>query len=411
MTPRSAPASSNQAAPPSTAPTCPVCGTPAPGPFFALPDVPVHIGRQWPTAATARACPRGDIALHACPHCTHVFNARFEPEKMTYAGDYDNALDHSPRFRAYLQALAEGLIDRYDLHGTTIMEIGAGNGAFLSLLARLGDNRGVGFDPSSTPEALSPDAARRVTLIPDYYTDDRAVPDAALICGRHVLEHVPDPVSLLRTMRRAAEAGAPDAAVYVEVPNLALILDTLSVWDVIYEHVSYFSLRSLATAVTAAGLRVRRAEPAYDRQFLRVEAVPDASAPAAAPDPTWPAPSAEALDAFQGRVDQGRRRWTRVLDRARQENERTVLWGAGAKAVGFMHLLDLSPASAPAAIVDINPHKQGAFLPGSGLAVVPPTALTTAPPAHVIVMNPIYKDEIRSMLDDLDLHPTLHCAS
>ena len=62
-------------------------------------------------------------------------------------------------------------------------------------------------------------------------------------------------------------------------------------------------------------------------------------------------------------------------------------------------------------MVDINPHKQGTFLPGSGLAVVPPAALTSAPPTHVIVMNPIYKDEIRAMLDDLELHPTLHCAS
>ena len=52
-------------------------------------------------------------------------------------------------------------------------------------------------------------------------------------------------------------------------------------------------------------------------------------------------------------------------------------------------------------VVDINPHKQGTFLPATGQAVVSPTYLQGYQPDVVIVMNPVYREEIWRSLQEL----------
>ena len=58
-------------------------------------------------------------------------------------------------------------------------------------------------------------------------------------------------------------------------------------------------------------------------------------------------------------------------------------------------------------MIDINPFKQGKYLPGTGHLVSAPESLVAAPPDTVIVMNPIYLDEVGTMLADLGLSPEL----
>lgn len=58
-----------------------------------------------------------------------------------------------------------------------------------------------------------------------------------------------------------------------------------------------------------------------------------------------------------------------------------------------------------AAVVDINPYKQGKFMPGTGHPVIAPMALIDQPPDLVVVMNPIYVREIQSSLKDMGLLP------
>jgi hypothetical protein len=55
------------------------------------------------------------------------------------------------------------------------------------------------------------------------------------------------------------------------------------------------------------------------------------------------------------------------------------------------------------AVVDINPFRHGKWLAGSGKQVIAPESLKAAPPGVVLVMNPIYSDEIRGDLHKLGI--------
>jgi hypothetical protein len=55
------------------------------------------------------------------------------------------------------------------------------------------------------------------------------------------------------------------------------------------------------------------------------------------------------------------------------------------------------------AAVDINPHKHGTFMAGTGHPVIAPRDLVDISPELVVVMNPVYLDEIGNDLKELGL--------
>ena len=93
------------------------------------------------------------------------------------------------------------------------------------------------------------------------------------------------------------------------------------------------------------------------------------------------------------------------LDIAR--GEKVVLWGSGSKGVSFLSTLALGDAIEY--VVDINPYRQGHFMPSTGQEIIAPETLKDYQPDHVIVMNPIYCDEIQADLDRLGVSAKI-CA-
>ena len=375
---------------------CPVCESAELQPFYAQNGVPTHVGILWPTRHEAIDCPRGDLHLEYCSQCGLVYNTDFDADLNTYGHSYDNALHFSGLFQDYERNLAQHLINTYKIQHGDVVEIGSGSGHFLGVVCALGENRGTGFDPSYDPEHAEP-LPDRVQVVNEYFSREHVDSRADLVICRHVLEHVADPAGMLRSIREGI-GDNPTTVLYLEVPNALLALRRLSVGDLIYEHVSYFLASSLRTAVESAGFEILDLRESYDGQFLSVEARPTERS--AHPEPTAPAPDVLAdIRAFDERARERVSVWRDLLDRLSGTGERTVAWGAGAKAVGFFNLLDVTDAIDR--VVDVNPRKQDTFLAGTGQAVVAPESLVADPPGTVLVMNPYYAAEIERTLADL----------
>ena len=67
-------------------------------------------------------------------HLLAHFNTAFDGALADYTGAYENSLHYSPTFRRYAEEQAATIVDRYDLHYKTIVEIGCGDAYFLKLL-------------------------------------------------------------------------------------------------------------------------------------------------------------------------------------------------------------------------------------------------------------------------------------
>ncbi|RMG92430.1 MAG: methyltransferase domain-containing protein, partial [Chloroflexi bacterium] len=246
----------------------------------------------------------------------------------------------------------------------------------------------------------------RVTIIPDYYSEAYTTTPADFICSRHVLEHIADPVAFLRMVRRAI-GDRVNTAVFFEVPNMAYTLHNMAIWDIIYEHCSYFTPQSLRYLFTRCGFRVLAVNTTYAGQFLTIEAMPD--------DASSDLPAGEHIQELETAVSQFGRHlqekithWQHTLHSLHQQNQHATIWGVGSKGVTFLNLMDTA-RQIPYAI-DINPRKHGKYVTGTGQPIHPPEHLQQHPPDLIILMNPIYQDEIRQMTSNMGLSPKFTLA-
>jgi hypothetical protein len=388
--------------------SCPGCGFPDLAPFFESRGVPVDVGVQWASREVAQSCPRGDIRLAFCRKCGLVVNTAFAPQLLSDMQSYENPLDFSATFRAYAQALALQLIERYDVRGKTVVEIGCGSGSFLRQLCALGGNRGVGFDPGYPgAEGGNEGTCPAVHIIADEYSPRYAGQHADLLCCRHLLDHIATPREFLSGLRPIM-AGREHAIAYFEVPNCWDIFLGPYPWLIIYEHCLYFTCHSLSQLFAECGYSVQRSGTGYGDTFAFVEARL-AGQPRDGRGPAVPdlAGLPSAIEKFPARYASVLESWHSRLRALMNERQRVVLWGAGARSVGFTSAV--GAADQIRFVVDLNPRKWGHYLSGTGQEIVPPEFLRDYSPNVVIIMNRIYRNEIESSVRDMGLSPEFLC--
>lgn len=380
---------------------CPICDSSNVKVILEIPQVPILCNVLWNDPKEALSAPRGTIRLGCCWNCTYIFNLAFQPARIEYSQDYENSLYFSTRFQRYASWLASYLIEHYQLHGKDIIEIGCGKGEFLTLLCDLGGNRGIGFDPSYESSGDEEGIAVPVRFIRDYYDERYAEYKADFICSRHTLEHIHDPAKFLGMIRRAV-GGKRETIIFFEVPNASFILKDLSIWDIIYEHYSYFTRSSLEYLFLISNFKVCDLIDTYGGQFLCIEAKPEERSAISAPSYRKPWEKLEGdLFSFTEQYHNKVTVWQSKLEEIRDNDQRAVVWGAGSKGVTFLNLLDTREELK--FVVDINPRKTGKYIPGSAQQVVSPEFLRYYRPDLIIVMNPIYRQEIMQITADLGL--------
>jgi SAM-dependent methyltransferase len=371
---------------------CPLCGHSVTKPFFEATGIPVRCNVLWANPSDARNAGRGVLSLGLCSDCGLVFNGAFDQALVTYDESYENSLHYSPRFETYAQELARDLSTRLRPRNRLVVEVGCGKGEFLRLLCRTAGARGLGIDESYDPDIELEAADDLVRFVREPFS---ALPEdlaPALILCRHVLEHLPDPRRFVEEMATAAERS-PDCHVFLEVPNVLFTLRDLGIWDLIYEHCAYFSAPALRRLCELAGMRVERLYPTYGDQFLCVDAT--AGRVTSTPDPDGVGElsrlAADFAATYKRKVDF----WQARLRELKASGRRVVVWGAGSKGITFVNIVP--GAETISCLVDLNPRKQGRFVPGTGQPVVAPEALTHVKPDIIIVMNPLYQEEIERL--------------
>lgn len=378
---------------------CNACSSPQIQEICAIDDVPVHSVMLAKSRQGAIDFPRGQIRLGFCETCGFIFNMAYDPALQNYYSDlYESTQAYSPTFNEFQRSLAKSLIEQFGLHGRSIIEIGCGQGEFLSLLCELGDNSGIGFDPAYIEgNSVSGDKAN-ITFIKDYYSEKYADYQADFICCKMTLEHIQNPQEFVGMVRRSIGEQL-DTVVFFQVPDVIRILDSIAFWDVYYEHCSYFSPESFTSLFRNSDFEVAAVKVGYDDQYLMLDATPiqvsagnDQEDDIELDDIRKKAKFFR--DNFQARLDT----WRMKIKELLAGGSRIVIWGAGSKGVAFLTTLGVTDEIKY--VVDINPRKHGTYLAGSGQEIVGPQFIREYQPDAVLVMNPIYLAEIGAMLED-----------
>jgi SAM-dependent methyltransferase len=380
---------------------CPVCRSEYVNSFVQINNVPVFCNVLWSSEEEALKVPKGDIHLAFCYRCGHVFNSAFDYNRLKYTEKYENSLHYSSIFQEYASSLAEKLVEKYRLYGKDIIDIGCGNGEFLNLLCNTGDNRGIGFDPSYEKERVEERFQNTVHIIQDYYSEKYAEYPADFITCRQVLEHIQSPRTFLEIIHRAL-GYREDLTFFFEVPSAVYTLKDLGIWDLIYEHCGYFTRSSLSYLFHACNFYPHHLEETFGGQYLCIEACLRNGSPESVDCGSEYFNELKAMIRnfpmhFRKKVHQ----WKEKIKAFEQKKENIMVWGAGSKGITFLNIVDKNRWID--SIIDINPQKHGMFISGTGQKIFSPDLLKHRKIDKVIIMNPIYEEEIKTMLSEYGL--------
>ena len=369
---------------------CPNCGSPGCcHSFYEVLCVPANSCLLVENRARALHFPTGDIVLAVCAGCGFIFNAAWDSDRTVYSDQYEETQGFSHTFNTFNRAIAEELVGSYDIRGKTVLEIGCGKGEFLSLICKLGGNRGIGYDPSFVPARQR--SEQDIRFVREFFTENTNEIAPDLLCCKMTLEHIGQTHRFLTSVR--AVANRKDSVIFFQVPDVDRILKEGAFWDVYYEHCSYHSATSLKTLFVGTGFAVQKIWTGYGGQYLMILASPtDLVSDSTCTDDDGIASIIRLCSSFAASAAHSRTAWQSRLRNWTAGGQRTVLWGSGSKAVAFLTTLGVHDEVEH--VVDINPYRVGKFLPGTGQRIVEPAFLRDSRPDNVVVMNPIYRDEV-----------------
>jgi hypothetical protein len=328
-------------------------------------QLPIFQNRTYATEAEAKACPKGDIQLVEDQQTGLIYNAAFHTKLMVYDANYQNEQALSPLFREHLDSVSR-IIARC-MGRDLIVEVGCGKGLFLEMLLSKGFDI-AGFDPIY--EGSNP------RIMKHYFEPGVGLKANGLVL-RHVLEHVQDPFNFLLQLK---EANGGSGKIYIEVPCFDWICEYRTWFDIFYEHVNYFRIsdfsRMFGTVIESGRL--------FGNQYLFI----------VAELATLRKPEFSIKDRALLPKDFA----CNLINLNRHNQIRSAIWGAASKGVIFALYMQRAGVQI-GSVIDINPAKQGTYLPATGLLVQSPSeALAILPPGSTIyVMNANYLDEVKRM--------------
>jgi len=189
-----------------------------------------------------------ELDIVQCLACAHAFNRNFDDALASRLyGDVPltNFPVH-PSMLGRLASLTDWLGDI--IQGRRILEIGGGSGHLARVLSRSAAEV-VLYEPcQGLTRDLVPEP--NIRLVPATYPQGAVEKVDVVIC-RQVIEHIADPLSLLRDIRRSLPIGG---FAYLEVPDADYIDANAALPDLHLQHVQYFTRSTFYALAVRAGL-------------------------------------------------------------------------------------------------------------------------------------------------------------
>jgi hypothetical protein len=343
---------------------------------------------------------RADLTLTVCRDCALAqIRETVDPEVLFFA-EYPYFSSVSPSLMQHFAASAHAIIDRFGLdESSTVVEAASNDGYMLRNFAERGIEV-LGVDPAKAPAQAALDAG--IPTLIDFFGRDlaqRLVGEgtrADVFLGNNVLAHVPDlngfvaGIATLLTERGVA---------VIEAPYVVDLVDHCEFDTIYHQHLCYFSVTALVelferhglhlndveqTPIHGGSLRlfVQRTDDRGERveRLLRLERERGFDGPQAYQD-------------FAERISTLRTDLRAILDDVKADGARIAGYGAAAKATTLLAYCDIDGDDLEY-VCDLNEYKQGRYMGGNHLPIVPPATLTEDRPDHVLILAWNFADEI-----------------
>ena len=353
---------------------CIACGAPLwETPLLTLDNMPAS-AQHLPDAQGVKEDRGLTLDLCQCMGCGLV---QFDCEPVDYYRDVIRAGGFSKTMVELRRYQYKHLIDSYHLEGKKFIEVGCGQGEFLKVLSEFPvEVHGIEHDPHLV------ELARAQGLdVTEGFTETEDTRFAGglydVFLSFNFLEHQPDPGTMLQAIYRNLE---DDAMGLITVPSFEYIMDHNSYYELIRDHLAYYTFETLTTLLERNGFQVEECE-VINRDTLSVIVK------------KRPQMDTENLLECYVNLKREMESYMKYLD---AWDKKVAIWGASHQ--GFTLAATTKLGEKARYIIDSAPFKQGKFAPASHLPIVGPDHFHDHPVDAIIITAPGYTDEIAASI-------------
>ncbi|MES2049026.1 MAG: class I SAM-dependent methyltransferase [Pseudomonadota bacterium] len=344
------------------------------------------------------------LKLLVCEACWLVQTLDFAGREALFDADYAYFSSCSSTWLKHAENFVLTMQKELDLNTESlVLEVAANDGYLLQYVQQAGIPC-FGIEPTtSTANAAR---ARGISIIERFFGTDLARELAAqgklvdLTIANNVLAHVPDINDFVAGF---AQILKPSGVASFEFPHLLNMVQQNQFDTAYHEHYSYLSLHAVKTIFECNGLSVFDVQewPTHGGS-LRVLAQrsdcllhPLRESVARVLDKEHSAGMTEIgfYHGVQNRAEQAKFDLLRFLLDCKNKGLRVAAYGAAAKGNTLLNFSGVRPDLLPY-VVDVNPHKQGKYLPGSRIPIVDLAHLLQDKPDRVLILPWNLQDEI-----------------
>lgn len=320
-----------------------------------------------------------------CPHCTHGQLTHFVDRDRLFR-TYLYASGTSQTLRNFFEWFAAAL-GRSVSRGARVLEIASNDGSLLSCLAGQGFDA-IGIDPAANLNRIAAAAGHKI--LTGFFPEIAPEGNFDVVVAMNVAAHTPMPLHFMKGVARLLGPGS----IAIIQTSQALMIGNGEFDTIYHEHYSFYTVASMATLATRAGLQLesaclvsvhgvsllfflRRADEAASGRFLFHGGAPFAvEGPAREPaflSESFGGTSAREIYAeFSAKAQALMTKLAREARRHQAEGRQIALVGVAAKAMTLIRAAGISPDL----YLDEAPLKIGRYVPGASVAIAPLSSIT-----------------------------------
>lgn len=311
-----------------------------------------------------------DLKVVQCKKCGLV---QLSNEAVPYYREVIRAVSFSEEMKCFRRKQFAEFFDTYCLRGKKLLEVGCGDGTYLSLLNEL-DAQVFGTEYN---EELAARCVQKKLKVMRVFPGDKGRQigsgsfDAFFIFN--FFEHLPNPTEMLDIIHENLSDGAVGI---VEVPNFDMMVQQQLFSEFVVDHLMYFTKDTLRFALERSGFEVLQFNELWDeyiisatvrkRKKLEIEdSLKDLKL--------------EILDFIKAHLDNN-----------------VAIWGAGHQALFIMAYCQLQEYIR--FVIDSADFKQGKFTQVTHIPIIAPSEIEERKIRSILVMGAGYTDEIVKIL-------------
>ncbi|MBW1705210.1 MAG: methyltransferase domain-containing protein [Deltaproteobacteria bacterium] len=352
------------------------------------------------------------LRLFVCEKCFLVQIDEYKKSGEIFNEDYAYFSSFSSTWLDHARDYVESICERLSLDSQSfVIEIGSNDGYLLQYF----QERKIpclGIEPTKgTAQAAR---EKDIDVLEDFFgthvanSMESQGKKADLLIGNNVLAHVPDINDFVKGLKIALK---DTGTITMEFPHLMRLVEGNQFDTIYHEHFSYFSLFTVQKIFSAHGLELFDVEELGTHGgSLRIYAGHEGrSSKDNFENIEWLLEKERAVGMhslsyyqnFQDRVDRVKDELLSFLIEQKRKGKKVVAYGAAAKGNTLLNYCGIRN-DLITFVVDISPHKQGKFLPGSHIPIVPVGEITTERPDYVLILPWNIQDEIVNQLRYID---------